>query len=344
MPPPESILYLYPAVAGPHSPSEILATPSGVPPGITSKRTCTVDGSEGRAGFPRSHMRIDPDGEWICRSVSPAQANEPARRAGCCGRSCAGRRTRTDIDPFGLPGHPHPRQPHGETNLPPVLVTTPPMRKAATAKSSRPRARPRSLSPPQPRSRRRRSRRRRGSRPLRGFQQLGRSTRNHHRARPHERHPRLQHRRRAAGKPRRLDQAGQRPARHGRVHPRLQRAQRLRRPQHPGVRGRLPRDTAGRPVAHRPDRPACLWRYRRVARALLGPVRQLRHRRRHQLPHAPRRRGQRLRIRGRCRQLQLSQQLHDAGSQDAGNSSIRCLPATCAAPVTWTTPGSTRRP
>ena len=96
-------------------------------------------------------------------------------------------------------------------------------------------------------------------------------------------------RRRIAREPGGHDQAGQRAARCRHFDPRLECPQRVRHPQHPGVRGRVPGNATGRAVAHRPDRSARLRRNRCLSRALLGDVRELRDRWRNQFPHAARR-------------------------------------------------------
>ena len=139
---------------------------------------------------------------------------------------------------------------------------------------------------------------------------------HHGERRAHQERARLHRPGPAAGKPRRLLQAGQRPARPRHFHSRLQRPQRLRHPQHRRARGRISGDAAGRPLPHRPHRPACLWRRRCLSRPFVGDVRQLCHRRRDQLPPLARRRDQRRALRDRGRQLRLPEQLRHHRRQE----------------------------
>ena len=179
--PPEGISFLYLAVADLRSPSEIASRNRRFLPHYRFQAYMHGRWLESRAGFPRSHMGVRPRRRMDMQArVSPAQANELARHASGRGRPCAGQRTRTDIDPFGPPEPPAPpaaatASPH----LPPVLVTTPPMRKAATAKKQPAPSAPADPRPPQPRSRRRRQL---GAGPADRSgvsREFGRSTRNH---------------------------------------------------------------------------------------------------------------------------------------------------------------------
>ena len=97
-------------------------------------------------------------------------------------------------------------------------------------------------------------------------------------------------------------------------------------------------------VAERPDRSQGLRRDRRHPRAVLGALRQLRHRRRAEFPHPPGPHHRRRRIWRRRRQLRLSQQLYRLPARRSAISSTRCSPATRAATDSSRTAGSIPRP
>ncbi len=143
-----------------------------------------------------------------------------------------------------------------------------------------------------------------------------RADRNHHRSQPIRESAGILRRRHLAREPGRLDQAGQRPARHGHLDSRFQRPQRVCDSQPRDFRRRLSGHPARRAFPQRPDRSKGLWRDRCHPRTVVGALWQLCHRWRAELPHPSGSHHRRGRIRRRGRQLRLSQQLSRRWQED----------------------------